>query len=49
MNLENLKIIMYEKKTWLPSQRKQIWRKIKLWTEKMNELLTRISMKNITE
>ena len=49
MNLENLKIIMFEKKTGSLSLRNQDWRTVKTETEKkMNELLTRIPTKNIT-
>ena len=49
INLENLKRIMYKKKTRLPSLRYQDWSTVKAETEKINDLLTHISMKNITE
>ena len=49
MNLENLKRIMEEKKTTLPSLRNIGWRREKTKTEKINEVFTYISMKNIIE
>ena len=48
MNLENLKRIMYKKKTTLPSLKNIDWRPVKAETEKIN-LLTHISTKNIKE
>ena len=41
--------IMSEKKTTLPSLRNQHWKKVKAETEKINQLLTYISMNNIME
>ena len=49
MITENLKRIMSEKKTRLPSIRNQDWKTIKTETEKINELLTYISTNNLTE
>ena len=49
MNLENLKGILNEKKTTLPSLRNIEWRTVKTETEKINQVLTYISTKNITE
>ena len=49
MNIDNLKRIMSEKKTGLPSLRNQDWRTIKTKTEKINKLLTHISTNYITE
>ena len=49
MNLENSKRIMYEKKTTLPSLRNHVWKTVNAKTEKINELLTLISTKIITE
>ena len=39
MNIENLKIIMTEKKTWLPLLRNQGWRTVKAGTEKHNQII----------
>ena len=47
MDIENLKRIMSEKKTRLPSMRNQDWRKDLAETEKINEL-SGISTNNIT-
>ena len=49
MNLENFMRIMYEQKTRVPSQRNQDWRTVQAETEKMNEILTHILTKKITE
>ena len=49
LNLENLKRIMYDQKTRLPSLRNQDWRTVKAETEKINKLLTHISMNYIIE
>ena len=49
MNIKKLKIIMSEKKTRLPSLRKQDRKTVKTETEKINELLTHIATNNITE
>ena len=40
---------MTEKKTTLPSLRKEDWKKVKVETEKINKLLIYISTDNITE
>ena len=40
---------MYEKKTTLPSQRNIDWKTVKTENEKINALLTYISMKNIMD
>ena len=48
MNVENLKRIIYERKTTLSSLRKIDWRRVKAKTEKKTDLLTHISTKNIT-
>ena len=42
-NVEFIKKIMSEKKSTLPSFRKQDWKKVKVETEKVNKLLTNIT------
>ena len=49
MIIENLKRIMYEMKTRLPSLRNQDSKTVKAEIEKINKLLIDISRKNITE
>ena len=49
MNIEKLKRIMSEKKTKLPLLRNQDWKTVQAEMEKINKLLTHISMNNITE
>ena len=49
INLGNLKKIMNEQKTTLPSLRNIEWRPIKMETKKINQVLTYIPTKNITE
>ena len=49
MILENLKRIMSEKNTRLPSIRNIDWKTVKAETEKISELITHISAKNTTE
>ena len=47
--MRDYKEIGSEKKTTLPSLRNQDWKTVKTETEKINKLLTNMSMKNITE
>ena len=49
MMIENLKKIIYEKKTRLPSIRNQNWKTVKAESENIKELLTHISTNNIME
>ena len=49
LNLENLKRIMKSGKTTLPSLRNIECRTVKAKTNKVNQILTHISTKNITE
>ena len=49
INLEDLKRIMNEQKTTLPSLRNIEWRTIKRETEKINQVLTYIPTKSIIE
>ena len=49
VNLENLKRIMNNEKTTLPSLRNIEWRRVKAETNKINQVLPYISMNNITK
>ena len=44
-----IKSIMSEKKTTLLSHSNQNWKTVKMETEKINKLLTNVSMNNIME
>ena len=49
IDFENLKRIMNEQRTTLPPRRNIEWRTIKMETEKINQVLTNLSIKNKTE
>ena len=49
MTVDNIKRIISEKKTTLPSLRNQDWWIVKFESEKVNDLLTNIMTNDITE